>query len=144
MAHYKIGDNLYNADPTTWPNVDVASVQRVLGCSAGVFLDRIGTVDVLAIQALIWVLRRRTEPALKIDEVEFTLREFFENTVDTDDDVRENWPTMQGTTKEEAEQRKQYLARLPVDQRERLFDEAGTLRAEEAAAPLDSPPDSDT
>lgn len=123
MAHYRIGETLYNADPTTWPNADVSAVQRALGCSLGKFMERLGDMDVDAIQALIWVLQRRTEPGLRIDQVQFTIRDYLANIVTTDEDVASTWPVLT------ADQRGPFLESLDAEQRDRLFVD-GQLRAE--------------
>lgn len=128
MAHYRVGERLYDMDPTTWPNADVSSVQRALGCGLSKFMERLEEMDVDAVQALIWVLRRRDESGLRIDAVTFTIREYMAAIEVTDDEVRETWP---GLTVDE---RPLFIASLPADQQARLFVD-GDLVTE--AAPLD-------
>ena len=41
MAHYRVADQLYDMDPTSWPNVDVSAVQRALGCGLSKFMERL-------------------------------------------------------------------------------------------------------
>lgn len=131
MAHFRIGEQLYDMDPTTWPNVDVSSVQRELGCGLPKFLERLEEMDVDAIQATIWVLRRRQDPGLKIEDVSFTIREYIDAIEVTDTDVQESYPTLA------FEDRAKFKASLPEDQQERLFFDDGRLKPVGAAAPLD-------
>ncbi len=130
MAHYRIGDELYDMDPTVWPNADVSSVQRALGCGLSKFMERMEEMDVDAIQAMIWVLRRRQDPSLRLDGVSFTIREFTENIELTDDDIRDAWSSVK------AEDRPALVSQMSDEQRARLLDENGELIRD--AAPLDS------
>jgi hypothetical protein len=138
MAHYRIGDNLYDVDPTTWSNVEVSAVQRALGCSLQVFMERLGEMDVDAIQALIWTLRKRTEPSARIDSVTFTIREYMDSIEMSDQDVRDAWPTIP------AESRDGFLSALDVDQVSRMFDLDRNLLPEASADPLESSPATET
>lgn len=146
MAHFRVGDQVYDADPTTWQNVEVSAVQRALGCSLGKFMDRLKDMDVDAIQAFIWTLRKRQEPSLRIDAVLFTLREYMADVVMTDQDVRETWPEIESDPDAEdkvkslAENKAAFLASLEPDQVARLFDADGNLIPEVAPDPLESTP----
>ncbi len=129
MPQYRIGDNAYDMDPTTWTNVDVSSVQRALGCGLATFMERLDDMDIDAIQAMLWVFRRRTEPSLRLDDVVFTLREFTANVEISDDEIRATWAQV------EAKDRAVFLAELGDDQRDRLFVD-GELIPEVPAVPL--------
>ena len=115
MAHYRVGEHLYDMDPTTWPNVDVATVQRQLGVGLSRFMEMLEGMDVNAVQAMIHVLRRRDEPGLRVDDVTFTIREYLDAIELTDTDIRDTWPIL------EVGQKPAFLASLTDDQRERLF-----------------------
>jgi len=130
MAHYRVGDESYDMDPTTWPNVDVAAVQRALGCGLSKFMERLEDIDVDAVQALIWVLRRRSEPGLRIADVTFTVREYLAAIETTDDDVKESWPLL------DDQQKAALLAGLPEDQKARLFMDGVLIK--EPPVPFDA------
>ncbi len=132
MAHFRVGDKLYDMDPTTWPNADVSSLQRQLGCGLSKFMERLEDSDVDAIQAMIWVLRRRDDPGLKLEDVTFTFREYIASIEQTDRDVQDVYPTL------DFEVRKTFKAQLPQEQQDRLFLEDGRLKPIGAAAPLAS------
>lgn len=138
MAHYRIGENVYDGDPTTWMNSEVSAVQRALGCGLAKFMDRLGEMDVDAIQAFVWILRRRTEPSLRIDGVEFTIRSYMADIVMTDDDVRETWPAIESDKDADdkdaslADNRARFVASLEPEQVARLFTD-GVLNPKEQA-----------
>lgn len=146
MAHYRIGEEVYDADPTTWLNAEVSAVQRALGCSLGKFMQRLAEMDVDAIQAFIWTLRKRTESGLRIDAVSFTLREYMADVVMTDQDVRDTYPLIEADKDAEdpaaslAGNRANFLADLDAEQVARLFDADGNLLPEVAEDPLESTP----
>ncbi len=131
MAHFRVGDKLYDMDPTTWPNLDVAAVQRELGYGLPKFIEGLEQIDMDAVRALIWVLRRRDEPALKVEDVTFTIREYIAGVEQTDLDVQETYPALA------FENRKTFRESLPQDQQDRLFLPDGRLKQVGAAAPLD-------
>jgi len=133
MAHYRVGAELYDMDPTVWPNVDVSAVQRALGCGLAEFMERMEKMDVDAIQAMIWVLRRRNEPGLRLDAVSFTIREFTESIELTDTDIRDAWAGIK------AEDRPALIEQMTDEQRARLIDANGELIREETV-PLDASP----
>lgn len=139
MAHYRIGDELYDVDPTTWQNVEVSAVQRALGCSLQAFMSRLGEMDVDAIQALIWTLRKRAEPSLRIGDVNFTIRDYLAGIEMSDQDVRDAWPQIK------TEDREGFLNALEAGQVSRLFDLDRNLLPEDATPdPLDSTPATET
>lgn len=150
MAHYRIGEEIYDGDPTTWQNVEVSAVQRALGCGLAKFMARLKEMDVDAIQAFIWTLEKRTNPSLRIGDVNFTLREYIANVVMTDEDVRDIWPALEpdedATDKAKSleENRTAFLESLDMEQRARLFDENGNLVPVERDAPLDPSPATET
>lgn len=150
MAHYRIGDEVYDGDPTAWQNIEVSAVQRALGCSLSKFMVRLGEMDVDAIQAFIWTLRKRTEPSLRCDAVTFTLREYMANIVMTDQDVRDTYPSIEADddatdkAKSLADNKARFLASLEPDQVARLFDADDNLVPEVAPVPLESTADTAT
>ena len=131
MAYYRVDDNLYDLDPMSWPNVDLSSVQRALGCSTEKLIVRLDEMDVDAVQAVIWIFRRRTEPGLRIDNVTFTLYEFMDCLELSDAEVREAFNGL-----ETDEDRAAFIAGKNVtdDQRERLFADGQLV---EVPVPLD-------
>lgn len=138
MAYYRVGDNLYDLDPMGWPNVDLSSVQRALGCSTEKLIDRLDEMDVDAVQAVIWIFRRRTEPGLRVGDVTFTLYEFMAALEFSDDEVRTMFADL-GTD----EDREKFIegANVTDDQRERLFADGKLV---EVPVPLDSEADSES
>lgn len=148
MAHLRVGEALYDLDITNWPNVDVASAQRKLGCSSAKFQERIDDMDVDALQVLIWVLRRRQDPSLRVDQVTFTIREFLDKIELSDSDVRHAWEQADDdqltaevaklTAEQQADRlsakRADIINMLTDDQKVRLLDDAGMLLPEVAEA----------
>jgi hypothetical protein len=130
MAHYKIGDTLYDMDPTTWPPADLKAIKAELGVGIAKFFPLLEEMDPDAIQTMLWIFRRRAEPNLARNDVEFTLREFIQNTTNTDEDVQETYPTL------DFAQRDVFRDSLPAEQRERLFEPDGRLKQIGVNAPL--------
>lgn len=130
MAHYRIGENLYDMDPTTWPPADLKAVKAELGVGVAKFLPLIEDLDPDAIQTLIWIFRRRTEPGLARTDVDFTLQTFMASVEQTDEDIRSVYHTLDFKARDALRES------LPDEQRERLFLPDGRMKQEGSLAPL--------
>jgi hypothetical protein len=52
-------------------NVECMAVEKVTGLTTGEWTESLGKGSMLAITALVWIIRKRTEPTLGLDEVVF-------------------------------------------------------------------------
>lgn len=71
---------------------EARDIQRVTGFTMGQFEDRVTEGDIECIAALIWVLQKRENPALRFDDVDGDLSTF-EIVDDSDEDGDEAAPT---------------------------------------------------
>ncbi len=131
MPQYRIGDELYDMDLGEFPNHELSAIKRTMGCGVGKFQELFEEMDPDAIQTMIWILRRRSEPGLRPDDVTFTLNEFSNNIVLKDEEIR--IAAMQLT----GDDRATMIRSLDPEQRDRLFDADGGLIPEVPAVPLD-------
>lgn len=121
----QIGDDIYPFDLNELRNDEADALERALGYSFKEFSERLEAGWSSALTAYVWIMRRRSDPSVRLAEVKFVLSGL--NMLYSDDEARQAF-----TGLEDPKDRAQFLGSLPDDQRERL----GTV--EVASDPLDS------
>src|SRR4051812_10596799 len=61
----------YEFEDTAADNIELMAVERVTGMTIPEWADAISRGSMLGITALIWIMRRRTEPNLEFSDVHF-------------------------------------------------------------------------
>ena len=69
----RINDWSCEYDPSKILNVEAIAAQKVTGLGWAEWLDALGKGDMTALTALVWVLRKRTEPELRFTDVSFPI-----------------------------------------------------------------------
>lgn len=65
------GGTEYQFTPEKIMNTEWIAIERVSGFSVAQFEDKVAEGSMLALTALVWVLRKRKEPTLRFEQVEF-------------------------------------------------------------------------
>ena len=68
-------EQTWEFDPQELLDVEATAIERVTGWTYGEFGEQFIKGSILARKALLWVLRKRTEPTLKFRDVAFRVRE---------------------------------------------------------------------
>lgn len=66
-----IGDDSWDVELGRFLNVEIMAIERQTGMTASEFEDALNRGSMTAHTALVWLVRRRTEPGLKFDDVVF-------------------------------------------------------------------------
>lgn len=109
----------YDLDIGALRNDECIALERACDLTLSEWSDRLKRGSMLATTAAIWLIRRRSEPGLKFDDVVFDLGDF--DLKLSDDEKRTALASLKG------EQREAFLESLPEDEREALVNptEAG-------------------
>ena len=117
-------EQTWQFDPQEMLDVEATAIERVTGFTYAEFGEKFLKGSILAWKALLWVLRRRTEPTLAFRDVSVRVKEF-------------EW-------KLDAEERKVALANLPeLDtdaEREAILKFLGPAEEQEPDAPKEPAP----
>lgn len=71
MATASIGDETYEFDPNKFMNVELIAVERETGMTSFDWQNKLNQGSMIAVTALIWVLRKRQGKIQQFDEIEF-------------------------------------------------------------------------
>lgn len=63
----------YDFDPDSLTNKDAAAIEKATGSTFNAWIDALNSGSITALTALVWTIQKRTNPALRIDDVEFRL-----------------------------------------------------------------------
>jgi len=63
----------YEFDQDRLTNVECMAVEKATGMTTGEWQEALNAGSMLAITALVWLIRKREEPTTKFDEVEFAI-----------------------------------------------------------------------
>lgn len=72
----------HDFDPASITNREAMAIEKVTGMTFGQWSDALKERSVLAMTAMVWVVQRRSQPALRFSDVDFALGAL---TVATDD-----------------------------------------------------------
>lgn len=95
MLRFALDGTKYEFDEKRLMNVEAIAIKRVTSEKLG-FVDWMQAVsesDVEAITALVWIVRKRTEPDLRFSDVEFSIVEFIESLESDEETDAESDPT---------------------------------------------------
>lgn len=67
----KAGDQEYTFDGERMLNVEIMAIEKATNLTAAEWQDALSRGSMLAATALVWVIRKREEPTLAFDQVEF-------------------------------------------------------------------------
>lgn len=70
---FKIDGKPYDFDEETLTNKELMRVERETGLTTVALLDGANRLSMIALTAVVWMIRLRTEPALQFDDVEFAV-----------------------------------------------------------------------
>jgi len=69
----KIDGTSYDFDIEGMSNRDAIAVERVTGNTFGEWAERLKAGSMEAVTALVWIIRRQSDPGLKFNDVEFPI-----------------------------------------------------------------------
>lgn len=106
MLTFALDGVKYEFDEKRIMNVEAIAVKRVTSEHLGFvdFMRAVSESDVEAITALVWIVRKRSEPDLRFTDVEFNIIEFIESLKSDEEPDAESDPTDSTTTHEPGSQ----------------------------------------
>lgn len=81
-----VGGQSWDVDLAKLLNVEIIAIERAVGMSVVELGEALDRGSVLALTAVVWVMRRRGDPGLKFDDVTFPIGELDSTWVQDEDD----------------------------------------------------------
>lgn len=73
MTKLSVDGRVYEFDQDRLTNVECMAIEKVTGLTFGEWADALQKRSMLAVTALVWVVRKRDEPTLRFSDVEFNV-----------------------------------------------------------------------
>lgn len=86
LLRIALGDEHWDITLGGFLNVEIMAIERATGMTAVEFEEALDKGSFIANTALVWILRRRREPGLKFDDVEFRVGDLSSQVVDDEAD----------------------------------------------------------
>lgn len=77
-----LGDKSIDLDITQLTNLEIIAITKTTGLKLKPFGEALDEMDMEALTAFVWVVRKRTEPDLRYSDVTFTLGDVLANAPD--------------------------------------------------------------